>query len=127
MPSRRLAASLLTSGLRGRVAERHDLNGRIAHFLEEAVQRRSFQQDLPARSGGLPEDDVGDALAFGKRDQAVGGTIGFDAYDRRAELFGERMSCPSRRSVASSIIGSGWSLASACSPDGRIGSVTSQS
>jgi hypothetical protein len=41
----------------------HDLNCRVAYFLEKPVERRSFQQDLEAASRRLAEDDVGDAFA----------------------------------------------------------------
>src|SRR4051794_17865255 len=71
---------------RRRLAERHHLHRRVAHFLEEPVQRRPLEEDLPARAGALAEDHVGDPLALGERDQAIGRTLGLDPDDRGAQV-----------------------------------------
>lgn len=65
------------------------MDRRIADFLEESIQRRSFPEDLPPRARGLSEDHVGDAFALGERDQAVRRFVGPDADDRGTEAFGE--------------------------------------
>ena len=70
--------------------QRHDLNRRIADFLEKAVERRSLEQDLPSRSRGLAEHDVRDSLALRKRDEAVAGSVRFHSHDGCAQLLSER-------------------------------------
>src|SRR5690349_24949649 len=85
--------SLTPAGARatspGLFAERHHLDRRVANLFEESIQRRSFPQDLETRARALSKDDMRDPLAFGERDQAVCGTVGFHAHDRGAKTFGE--------------------------------------
>src|SRR5262249_50333175 len=46
--------------------QRHDLHRRVAHFVQEAVDDRASQQDVPARTRRLAENDMRDAFAPGE-------------------------------------------------------------
>ena len=62
-----------------RLADRHDLDGRIADFLQKPVQRRALEQDLPSRPRALAEDDVRDASRLAK---AIRPSAGMSAFTR---------------------------------------------
>src|ERR1700741_3742536 len=71
------------------VAEGDHLDRRVPYFFEETIERRPFEQDLPAAERRLSEDHVGDAFAFGELDEAIGRLIGLHADHRRTEAFRE--------------------------------------
>ena len=54
-----------------RLLHRHHLHGDVADLVEEAIEHRAAQQDVPARAGRLAEDDVRDILLLSEADQGV--------------------------------------------------------
>src|SRR5262245_43805242 len=71
------------------VLQRHDLHRRVTRLIQEAVDNRAAQQNVPTRTRRLAENDVSDALAPGEIDQRVGdiGALQFDHLG--AEFLGE--------------------------------------
>src|SRR5262245_54986563 len=67
----------------------HDLHRRVAHLVQETVDDRAAQQDVPARTRRLAEDDVSDALAPGEINQPVGDVGPLQFVNLRSELLGE--------------------------------------
>src|SRR3954452_24583349 len=65
----------------------HDLNRRVAHLAKKAVDDRAMEQQVPARTRELAEDDVRDALALCELDKGVGDARAGQPDDSRAELF----------------------------------------
>ena len=70
-------------------AEWYDLDRGASDFLEKPVQGRALQQNLPSGAGRLTEYDVGEALSFRKRGQAVCGPVRLHANDRGAKFFSQ--------------------------------------
>src|SRR5262245_52554275 len=69
--------------------QRHDLHRRVAHFVQEAVDDRAAQQNVPTRTRRLAEHHVSDALAPGEIDQRVGDVGALQFYYLRAEFLSE--------------------------------------
>src|SRR5262245_9807985 len=79
--------------------QRHDLHRRVAHFVQEAVDDRPAQQNVPTRTRRLAEDDVSDALAPGEIDQRVGDVGALQFYYFRAEFLGETQALRERDEI----------------------------
>ena len=54
------------------ILDRDNLHRRVADIAQETIDDRPVNEQVPPRSGGLPEDDVRDALALRELDQPVG-------------------------------------------------------
>src|SRR5262249_30311801 len=77
------------SGARIAAFERHDLHGRVARLVQEAVDDRPAQQNVPTGARRLAENHVRDALAPRKINQRIGDVIALQFNHLRAEFFGE--------------------------------------
>ncbi len=51
------------------LVHRHHLHGGVAHFVQKIEDDGAAQEQVEARTGRLPEDDVRDRLTFGEGDQ----------------------------------------------------------
>src|SRR5579863_1927674 len=90
--------------------ERHDLDGGVAHFVEEAVDDGAVEEDVPACARRLAEDHVGDVLLAGKFDQSVGDFLVLQDDDVRAEVAGHAfvfLEASQSFGIAVAVIGAG--------------------